>query len=103
MPIDMVRERAFPLREVPKIPWIRKALGRTVSIQTVYRWAQRGIAGEKLEHVQMAGQKVTTEEALLRFFQRLSVPTDPNSKTIDSATHTPKLEKMSQALDAAGF
>jgi Protein of unknown function (DUF1580) len=41
---------------------------------TLYRWALKGIRGVKLETVMMGGRRYTSDEAVDRFFARLSQP-----------------------------
>jgi len=43
-------------------------------VSTIYRWAQRGIRGVKLETLRLGGGLVTSVEALQRFAERLSAP-----------------------------
>ena len=66
-------ERPIPLSQVPDIAWIpRRRQGRKLNKCTAFRWAQQGIAGVKLEVIQLAGTKCTSEQALARFFCRLT-------------------------------
>ncbi len=46
--------------------------GRRMHVATVYRWAQRGLKGVRLETLKCGGTTVTTRPALLRFIQRLN-------------------------------
>jgi hypothetical protein len=39
---------------------------------TLYRWASRGVRGIRLEIIRVGGRTCTSEEALARFFERLS-------------------------------
>src|ERR1700681_3358370 len=71
--LDLVREHPLPLSAVPKLPWIpRRRGGRRLHVATVHRWCTRGIRGKRLEYVQLPDGRITTEEAVLRFFQSLT-------------------------------
>jgi len=77
MPIDVTTEELIP--ELPFIP--RRRRGRRLHPSTVFRWAQRGIQGVRLEVIQFAGTKCTTLKALNRFLAELS-------ELAESSTHT---------------
>jgi hypothetical protein len=69
MTIDLTREPAIRLADVPKLPWLpRRRRGRRLHVATVFRWCMIGIRGHRLEYVQLGGCRVTTEAALQRFF-----------------------------------
>ncbi len=71
--IDPQAEPPIPLMQVPLLPWLpRRRGGRKLHIATAFRWAQRGLRGVKLEIIQIGGTKCTSEEALKRYFARLS-------------------------------
>jgi Protein of unknown function (DUF1580) len=73
MSIDLTREPAIRFADVSKLPWLpQRRRGQRLHVATVFRWAQRGIHGHRLEYVQLGGCKVTTEAALRRFFERLT-------------------------------
>jgi hypothetical protein len=73
MDIDLTRETAVALAEVPRLPWIpRRRGGRRLHIATVHRWCSAGVRGVQLEYVQVGGTRVTTVEALVRFFASLT-------------------------------
>ncbi len=46
--------------------------GKRVHRATVYRWVQRGIRGHRLEALCVGGRRVTSRQALDRFFQALT-------------------------------
>jgi hypothetical protein len=72
MAIDLRREPPVSLRDVPRLPWLRGRGGKRLHVATVHRWVTRGVHGIRLEYLQRAGTRVTTEAALLRFFDRLT-------------------------------
>jgi hypothetical protein len=71
--IDIRNEQLVPLPDVPKILPMR-GNGKRIHISAVYRWAQRGIRGTRLEVVRVGGTTYTSREALQRF---ASPPAEP--------------------------
>jgi hypothetical protein len=62
------------LPDVPgRLP--RRRGGKLPHVSCIYRWAQHGLRGVRLEVLQCGGTKVTSLEALQRFFERLSAVT----------------------------
>ncbi|HKQ48047.1 MAG TPA: DUF1580 domain-containing protein [Phycisphaerae bacterium] len=55
-----------------KLP--RRRHGKKPHIATLYRWAERGLKGIRLETIQVGGTCCTSLEALQRFFERLTKP-----------------------------
>lgn len=47
--------------------------GKKIHVATLYRWANVGLHGVRLETVQIGGHRYTSKEALGRFFQALTV------------------------------
>ena len=70
---DPAYEMPIPLTQVPKVvSWLpRRRRGKKPNIATIFRWAQKGLHGVRLETIQIGGTKCTSEEALKRFFARL--------------------------------
>jgi len=65
-PLHLLAEDVIRLNEVPdELP------GR-VDVSTVWRWAQRGVGGVKLETVKIGGKKLTSRQALSRFIAATS-------------------------------
>jgi hypothetical protein len=65
---------------------------------TLYRWASRGVRGIRLEIIRVGGRTCTSEEALARFFERLSQ--DPRSVAIsvpDASRRTLREAELKQA------
>ena len=50
----------------------RRRGGKRVNVATLYRWTTHGCRGERLEHIQIGGTRFTSQEALQRFFERVS-------------------------------
>jgi hypothetical protein len=69
--IDSTTETLISLTEAAKtVP--RRRRGRKTHLSTLYRWATIGVRGIVLETLQCGGSRVTSREALQRFFERLS-------------------------------
>lgn len=104
--IDVEREKLIPLAEVPALLPPGRS-GRRVHVSAVFRWVQKGLKGIRLEAVQLAGRRVTSREALSRFFQALSAGaglTDAAAaKTRTPARRQREHEKASAACEAAGW
>ena len=73
MPIDIKTEHTFFLRDAPNhLPHLRH--GRKFDRCTIYRWAKSGRRGIALESLQTPAGRITSIEALQRFFEALSDP-----------------------------
>lgn len=71
--IDPKSETLIRLVDVPRLEWIPKKKTGDVSGATVHRWATIGIRGVVLEVLAIGGTRHTTESAIIRFFERLTV------------------------------
>ena len=71
---------------------VEELTGKRPHIASIYRWMQKGIAGVRLETLLMGATRVTSEEALDRFFQdstaakqkRTSSAPDKRIKSLES-------------------
>lgn len=72
--IDIVNEQMIPFSKIPA--WCEKHIGHRVNRSTVHRWRLRGVRGSKLETVLIGGRRFTSQEALLRFFDRTTAAED---------------------------
>jgi hypothetical protein len=73
MPIDIKTEQIFLLSDGPDyMPHQRR--GRKFDRCTFFRWAKSGRRGVVLETLQTPSGKITSVEALQRFFEALSDP-----------------------------
>jgi hypothetical protein len=57
-------------------------------IATRWRWATRGVGGTKLETMKCGGRRLTSQEAVARFLQRLNEPgavSEPPSAAAEKA------------------
>ena len=72
-PVDIERERVVPFGDVPKLGIIPvRRRGTRLNLRTVYRWATVGLRGVVLPTQLVGAQRVTSVEALLRFFDAVS-------------------------------
>jgi hypothetical protein len=93
--IDFEHETLIPLHAAPRHQLLRQGRrpGRPVHRGTLERWRTRGRRGIKLETFLLGGIRMTTEEAILRFIERMSDP----AATPDAITPS----QMRKAHDAA--
>lgn len=72
---------------------------RPVAVSTLWRWCQRGLRGVRLEVIRLGGIRVTSEEALRRFFAILN---QPQGHTDDPSPQE-SLAQIEQNLSTIGF
>jgi hypothetical protein len=71
--IDSATETLVSLADAARtLP--RRRRGRAVHVSCIYRWTTTGLRGVVLESLQVGGSRCTSQEALQRFFMRLSEP-----------------------------
>jgi hypothetical protein len=80
--IDLANETPIPLSKIPKrFPHLGRdgeEGGMRLCFSTVWRWVRKGVKGPggqrvKLEALRLGGQLVTTEQALQRFAENLTL------------------------------
>jgi hypothetical protein len=65
------------MAEIAALPFLaRRRGGRPLNPSTVWRWHARGVRGIRLETGVQGGLRVTTAEAVERFFDRVKVARD---------------------------
>ena len=69
--IDLQQEKLITFREAANIFPCRRQ-GRKTAISTIFRWATRGSNGVLLESLCTPSGRVTSVEALQRFFNKLT-------------------------------
>jgi hypothetical protein len=78
MAIDVLQEKTEPLTVMARrLPCLRNS--RPVHASTLWRWATKGLRGVRLETARVGGVRVTSAEALRRFFaalEQLCLPSD---------------------------
>lgn len=77
--IDIRNERLLSLTELPD--HLPKRRGKKINISTIYRWAQRGCRGKRLETCTIGGIRYTSFEALNRFFADKQAEQTPQAGT----------------------
>jgi hypothetical protein len=101
--IDVQNEQVIPLsaaaREVPN-----RDSGRGVNISTVWRWALKGSRGVKLETAFVGGIRMTSREALQRFYERVTaVANGEATPTTTRKARAKQIEQAERELEAAGI
>ena len=66
MPIDLQNERPRSITEAAK------RLPNRPSVRTLFRWSKKGVNGIVLETVKLGHHRYTSDEALQRFFERIT-------------------------------
>ena len=67
MPSPLHREELVCLAKAAE--WVRSRTGRKTHVSTLHRWALRGCGGRKLETLLIGRERMTSKEALGRFFE----------------------------------
>jgi len=74
--------------------------GKPRSRQTLWRWCMAGIRGVRLEHLQVGRETCTSEEALKRFFARVTAASERERRRVqDSGPRGDRVEKALKELD----
>lgn len=76
MAIDPTTESLLSLTEAAKSLPPRRG-GKRPHVSCLYRWTKTGCKGVILESLQCGGTRVTSQEALARFFERLTYADSP--------------------------
>ncbi len=81
----------------------RRRGGKRVNVATLYRWATHGCRGVRLETIQIGGTRCTSQEALQRFFVKLT-NSDRDPVFADGGTNhsspIPRRERDAKAVEA---
>ena len=99
---SLLDETTISQNEVPS--YIQELTGRRLRLNTIYRWQQSGVKSIRLEYVQLPSGRVTSKEAVRRFFLRLSTQsadlneTKNRPKRADSVTHTNAVQRLNQTF-----
>jgi hypothetical protein len=102
--IDANRETLVSLADVPALLPERRGSKRP-HVSCIYRWCQRGCKGIKLEWLQCGGTKVTSTEAIQRFFDRLTTQagSTPTEAPATIGARKRASDKAAAALEKAGW
>jgi hypothetical protein len=99
--IDSTTETLIALADVSSHLPERRG-GRRPHISCIYRWTQVGCRGVVLETLQCGGTKVTSLEALQRFFERLSAQSNSNPTSVTSSIRK-RVERAEKELAESGL
>lgn len=90
--IDSTCEELISLADVPaRLP--NRRGGKRANVSTIYRWAQHGLHGIRLEVLQLGGTKTTSSQALQRFFEQLSAATAGEPPSTGAPANAPERSK----------
>lgn len=96
MPINIAEEKVFPLGEVPDhVP--KRRGGKKLNASTAFRWHSNGLRGIKLEVVRVGGTMCTSDEALQRFFDRLTAADSPQATSPEIRTSAERAREIWKA------
>jgi hypothetical protein len=98
--IEILRESLVTFGEAARALPSRQ-LGKRIHPSTLYRWAVRGIRGQRLEVVRIGGTLYTSREALHRFTERLTAAPVGFRPTTPSKNHA--VEAVEGTLDSLGL
>jgi Protein of unknown function (DUF1580) len=101
--IDVQNEQVLSLtaaaREVPN-----RDSGRGVNVSTIWRWALKGSRGVRLETAMIGGIRMTSREALVRFYERTTaVANGDSSPAAASKQRQRQIEQAERELAQAGI
>jgi len=99
--IDVLNEQTLSLstaaRELPGVT------GRGVSVSTIWRWSLRGIHGVRLETILVGGIRMTSREALQRFFERTTAAANGDAIVNTSRQRSAASKQGKAVLDRDGL
>jgi len=98
--IDVFAENLIAFPDVPKT--LPPNNGKRLHLSTLYRWAERGRHGVKLETICVGGRRFTSQEALQRFFNEVSGIKCPNTST-PTKSRQQSITRAERHLDAEGI
>jgi hypothetical protein len=97
--IDLQSETVLSLTDAAKLlPRLRR--GKRPHVSTLYRWANKGIRGVRLETIRVGGTVCTSQDALRRFCDHLSHPEQHGPPL---TPRTPPVHAVEKELDDLGF
>lgn len=105
--IDLANEQVITFTEAARLMPPRRQ-GRRVHLATIWRWAQHGIRGIRLETICCGGTRMTSREALQRFCDALTAQDSPGAPpapptTRLSAARRKQVAQAQRELAAAGI
>ena len=92
MPIDIRSEQILSFTAASKLPcFAHRRSGKRINVSTFWRWATTGVRGVKLETLMAGGTRVTSLEAIERFFEAVTAQAEPQP-----APQPPRLTRQRQ-------
>lgn len=73
--------------------------GGPKSKQTLWRWAMQGIRGVRLEHLLVGKEIFTSEDALRRFFARVTAAGERERRRTQDGPRAERVERALKELD----
>jgi hypothetical protein len=97
-----IDEQLMTLAEVAR--YVPRQNGRKVHLSTLYRWSTIGCRGVILETLQAGATRVSSREAVARFFERLTMAARGQAARTEGAIALAADEaRVAKELDAAGI
>ena len=101
--IDTTLEEPVPLavlaREV-----VNRGGRRGINVSTVWRWIQRGIHGVRLESILVGGIRMSSREALARFFAATTAAANGKQTPVRTSRQRQRdIAAAEKELEAAGI
>lgn len=104
--IDPQSETLKTKNEARRLPWMKGRYGNAVSLATLDRWMTRGVGGVVLESCRIGGTTYTSDEATLRFLDRLNGADQNGAGQPDTRPASHRRQQIARAdrrLDDAGI
>ncbi|MDB4631900.1 DUF1580 domain-containing protein, partial [bacterium] len=89
-------KKFLPVTSAPQFIKKRFNLSRAPHVHSVFRWMEKGVSGVKLETLFISGERVTSEEALLRFFVKSTAA--KGKKPVDQDADNATLQREAESL-----
>ena len=99
MMISLSEQNVIPLKEACKLLPKRRS-GKKPHVATLYRWADPGLRGVRLETLQVGDTLCTSPEALQEFCERL---TKDVAQPVTTDSRKREIAAAEAELDAAGI
>ena len=101
--IEVGREKVISLTDACKLLPKRRA-GKRPHVSTLYRWCSHGFQGVQLEVIRIGGTLCTSEEALQRFFERITIAKNHQLEIRSEQSSAPKnYDAVERELDAVNL
>jgi hypothetical protein len=99
--LDLQTQTPLTLNQARRLHFLRGRTGNQISLDSIYRWASKGIRGVVLETRKIGGTTFTTAEAVGDFIERLNDPTRSNART--SSLRRREIAEVNKRLDKKGI